>query len=133
MCMTRGGASVQRGGIIFRVFQTANLVTALLCLLLLVAMPAAYLTFLLNFRSTPAQQWALFGALGVGLVAFALRWLNLTPAQRVLRSLVVGGCLLVAGVATWNFIVRGLAETWPPELRRGSFRAARLSHHWPMY
>ena len=101
--------------------------------MLLAALPAAYLAFLLNFRSTLAQQWALFGALGIAAVAFAARWLGLTPAQRVLRSLVIGGCLLVAAAATWNFIVRTLAETWPAELERGAFRTARLSHHWPMY
>src|SRR5687768_13198832 len=107
-----------------------NIITALLCLLLLAALPAAYLAFLLNFRSTLAQQWALFGALGTGAIAFALGWLNLSPAQRVLRSLVIAGCLLVAGAATWNFIVRTLAEGWPPELERGAFRTIRLSHHW---
>ena len=51
----------------------------------------------------------------------------------MLRSLVIGGCLLVAGAATWNFIVRDLAERWPAKLERGAFRTARLSHHWPMY
>jgi hypothetical protein len=87
----------------------------------------------LNYDSTPAQLGALFGALAVGAAALALGRPNLTPAQRVLRSLVLGGCVLIAGVATWNFIVRELAESWPRRLERGSFRTARLSHHWPMY
>jgi hypothetical protein len=116
------------------ILRRTTLISALLCLLLLFALPAAYLAFLLNFRSTPAQQWALFGALGVGAVALATGRLGLTPIQRALRALVVGGCVLVAGVATWNFIVRDLAERrWPPRLERGAFRTGRLSHHWPMY
>ena len=110
------------------------MISALLCLLLLAALPAAYLAFLLNFRSTPAQQWALFGALGVGAVAAATGWLKLTRAQRVVRALVVGGCLLVAAAATWNFIVRELAQhRWPAQMERGAFRTGRLSNHWPMY
>jgi hypothetical protein len=130
---TFGGASVQRPGTT-RIVRHTTLISAVLCLLLLVALPAAYLSFLLNYRSTPVQQWALISALGVGAVALFLGWAGLTPAQRVMRAMIVGGCLLVAGAAMWNFIVRDFAERrWPAEMERGAFRTARLSHHWPMY